>query len=71
LHPNITGFGRGERMAFAPDDGGKVDDILTPSLVPVAFAWVVVLDYEQALGCADLGDGEEGTILVIAHDDFL
>jgi len=45
-----------------------VDDILTPSLVSVAFAWVVVLDYEQALGCADLGDGEEGTILVVTHD---
>jgi len=43
-----------------------VDDILTPSLA-CAFAWVVVLDYEQALGCLDLGDGEKGTILVVTH----
>jgi hypothetical protein len=46
-----------------------VDDILTPLLVAAAFAWVVVLDYEQALGCADLGDGTE--CLVFTHDDFL
>jgi hypothetical protein len=48
-----------------------VDDILTPSLVPIAFAWVVVLDYEQALGCLDLGDGKERTILVVTHGNLL
>jgi len=43
-----------------------VEDILTPLLVALAFAWVVVLDYEYALGCSDVGYCLE--LLEFTHD---
>jgi len=45
-----------------------VEDILTPLLVALAFAWVVVLDYEYALGCSDVGYCLE--LLEFTHDDY-
>ena len=57
-----------EDQAFATYEARTMEHILTPLLI-VWLAWVVVLDYEYALGCGDVGYCFE--LLEFTHGDSL